>query len=62
MTGSVGLIVVSGVWRFYRDDYYKGPFLGPRPRILRKLFAEKGPDDVVSSLSGTRADVTRDMD
>ena len=25
------LIVVSGVWRFYRDDYYKGPYwdLGP---------------------------------
>ena len=25
------VIVVSGVWRFYRDDYYKGPHwdLGP---------------------------------
>jgi len=25
------VIVVSGIWRFYRDDYYKGPYwdLGP---------------------------------
>ena len=28
------LIVVSGVWRFYRDEYYKGDSLGPRPRLL----------------------------
>jgi hypothetical protein len=31
------VVVVSGIWRFYRDDYYKG------------FFSEKGPDDVVSS-------------
>ena len=43
------LIVVSGVWRFYRDDYYKGPYWDLSPGYYESFFAEKGPDDVVSS-------------
>jgi hypothetical protein len=43
------LIVVSGVWRFYRDDYYKGPYWDLAPGYYERFFAEKGPDDVVSS-------------
>jgi hypothetical protein len=43
------LIVVSGVWRFYRDDYYKGPHWDLGPGYYESFFAEKGPDDVVSS-------------
>ena len=43
------LIVVSGVWRFYRDDYYKGPYWDLGPGYYESFFAEKGPDDVVSS-------------
>ena len=43
------LIVVSGVWRFYRDDYYKGPYWDLGPGYYESFFAEIGPDDVVSS-------------
>jgi len=43
------VIVVSGVWRFYRDDYYKGPHWDLGPGYYESFFAEKGPDDVVSS-------------
>ena len=43
------LIVVSGVWRFYRDEYYKGPSWDLGPGFYESFFAEKGPDDVVSS-------------
>jgi len=43
------IIVVSGVWRFYRDDYYKGPYWDLGPGYYESFFAEKGPDDVVSS-------------
>jgi Beta/Gamma crystallin len=43
------VIVVSGVWRFYRDDYYKGPHWVLGPGYYESFFAEKGPDDVVSS-------------
>jgi hypothetical protein len=43
------LIVVSGVWRFYRDEYYKGPHWDLGPGFYESFFAEKGPDDVVSS-------------
>lgn len=43
------LIVVSGVWRFYRDDYYKGPYWDLGPGYYESFFSEKGPDDVVSS-------------
>ena len=32
------LIVVSGVWRFYRDEYYKGDHWDLGPGLLRKLF------------------------
>ena len=43
------LIIVSGVWRFYRDEYYKGPYWDLGPGYYESFFAEKGPDDVVSS-------------
>src|SRR4029434_7452889 len=43
------VIVVSGIWRFYRDDYYKGPHWDLGPGYYESLCAEKGPDDVVSS-------------
>jgi hypothetical protein len=43
------LIVVSGVWRFYRDEYYKGDYWDLGPGFYESFFAEKGPDDVVSS-------------
>src|SRR5205085_2636148 len=43
------LIVVSGVWRFYRDEYYKGPYWDLGPGYYESFFAAKGPDDVVSS-------------
>ena len=35
------LIIVSGVWRFYRDEYYKGD-LGTSDRDLRVLFQGQG--------------------
>ncbi len=43
------LIVVSGVWRFYRDEYYKGPHWDLGPGYYESFFTEKGPDDVISS-------------
>ncbi len=43
------LIVVSGVWRFYRDDYYKGDHWDLGPGFYECFFTEGGPDDVVSS-------------
>jgi len=43
------LIVVSGVWRFYRDEYYKGDHWDLGPGYYESFFTEKGPDDVVSS-------------
>ncbi|MEO6971472.1 MAG: beta/gamma crystallin-related protein [Chthoniobacterales bacterium] len=43
------LIVVSGVWRFYRDDYYKGDYWDLGPGFYESFFADAGPDDVVSS-------------
>ena len=43
------VIVESGVWRFYRDEYYKGPHWDLGPGYYESFFAEKGPDDVVSS-------------
>jgi hypothetical protein len=43
------LIVVGGVWRFYRDEYYKGPSWDLGPGYYESFFTEKGPDDVVSS-------------
>ena len=43
------LIVVGGVWRFYRDEYYKGPHWDLGPGYYESFFAAKGPDDVVSS-------------
>jgi hypothetical protein len=43
------LIVVSGIWRFYRDEYYKGDHWDLGPGYYESFFTEKGPDDVVSS-------------
>lgn len=43
------LIVVSGVWRFYRDEYYKGDHWDMGPGFYECFFTEAGPDDVVSS-------------
>jgi hypothetical protein len=43
------LIVVNGVWRFYRDEYYKGDYWDLGPGYYECFFTDKGPDDVVSS-------------
>lgn len=43
------LIVVSGIWRFYRDEYYKGDYWDLGPGFYESFFTEAGPDDVVSS-------------
>ena len=43
------IIVVSGVWRFYRDEYYKGDHWDLGPGFYECFFTEGGPDDVVSS-------------
>jgi hypothetical protein len=43
------LIIVNGVWRFYRDEYYKGDYWDLSPGFYECFFTEKGPDDVVSS-------------
>ena len=43
------IIIVSGVWRFFRDEYYKGPSWDLGPGYYESFFTEKGPDDVVSS-------------
>ena len=43
------LIVVSGVWRFHRDEYYKGDYWDLGPGFYESFFTAKGPDDVVSS-------------
>ena len=43
------VIVVSGVWRFYRDEYYKGDYWDLGPGFYECFFTEGGPDDVVSS-------------
>jgi hypothetical protein len=43
------VIVVNGVWRFYRDDYYKGDYWDLGPGFYESFFTAAGPDDVVSS-------------
>ena len=43
------LIVVSGIWRFYRDEYYKGDHWDLGPGFYECFFTEAGPDDSVSS-------------
>src|SRR5256885_2014899 len=43
------VIVVSGVWRFYRDEYYKGDYWDLGPGFYESFFTAAGPDDVVSS-------------
>jgi len=48
------LIVVSGVWRFYRDEYYKGDHWDLGPGFYECFFTEQGPDDVVSSFQAIK--------
>ncbi len=43
------VIIVSGVWRFYRDEYYKGDSWDLGPGFYESFFKDKGPDDVISS-------------
>ena len=43
------VIVVNGVWRFYRDEYYKGDHWDLGPGFYESFFTAAGPDDVVSS-------------
>ena len=43
------LIIVSGVWRLYRDEYYKGDSWDLGPGFYECFFKDKGPDDVISS-------------
>ena len=43
------VIIVSGVWRFYRDEYYKGDSWDLGPGFYESFFKHKGPDDVISS-------------
>jgi hypothetical protein len=48
------LIVVSGVWRFYRDEYYKGDHWDLGPGFYECFFKDKGPDDVISSFKAIK--------
>ncbi|HEX8077992.1 MAG TPA: beta/gamma crystallin-related protein [Chthoniobacterales bacterium] len=48
------VIIVSGVWRFYRDDYYKGDYWDLGPGFYECFFKDKGPDDVVSSFQAIK--------
>jgi hypothetical protein len=43
------VIIVNGIWRFYRDEYYKGDYWDLGPGFYECFFMERGPDDVVSS-------------
>ncbi len=43
------LIVVSGIWRFHRDEYYKGDHWDLGPGFYECFWTDAGPDDVVSS-------------
>lgn len=43
------VIVVSGIWRFYRDAHYGGDYWDLGPGYYECFFTSKGPDDVVSS-------------
>lgn len=43
------IVVVSGIWRFYRDEHYKGPHWDLGPGYYESFFAEAGPDDKISS-------------
>ena len=42
-------VQVSGIWRFYRDEYYKGDHWDLGPGFYESFFTAAGPDDVVSS-------------
>ena len=53
------LIVVSGVWRFYRDEYYKGDHWDLGPGFYECFFTEKGPDDVISSFQAIESDLNQ---
>jgi hypothetical protein len=43
------VIVVNGIWRFYRDAHYGGDHWDLGPGYYECFFTSKGPDDVVSS-------------
>lgn len=43
------VIVVSGIWRFYRDAHYGGDYWDLGPGYYECFFTHKGPDDVISS-------------
>ncbi|MBA3272400.1 MAG: beta/gamma crystallin family protein [Chthoniobacterales bacterium] len=43
------LVIASGIWRFYRDEYYKGDHWDLGPGFYECFFTDAGPDDVVSS-------------
>lgn len=43
------VIVVSGVWRFYKDGHYQGEYWELGPGLYECFFSERGPDDVISS-------------
>ena len=51
------LIVVSGVWRFYRDEYYKGDHWDLGPGFLRMFLHRQRPGRRDQLLPGDRADV-----
>ncbi len=52
------VIVVSGVWRFYRDEYYKGDYWDLGPGFYESFFTEAGPRRR-QLLPSHRADVRR---
>ena len=53
------LIIVSGIWRFYRDDYYKGDHWDLGPGFYECFFKDRGRDDVVSSMKAIKLTVRR---
>ena len=52
------LIVVSGVWRFYRDEYYKGDHWDLGPGFYESFFSCGGPGRRGEFVPGDRAYLT----
>ena len=52
------LIVVSGVWRFYRDEYYKGDHWDLGPGFYECFFTDGRPGRRREFVPGDRADLT----
>jgi len=48
------LVIVSGIWRFHRDEYYKGEHWDLGPGFYECFFTDAGPDDVVSSFQAIK--------